>query len=149
MRYHLFKVSKTRNLLFSDSQGKKLDIASSTNLSLPRAKVKHVYSFIPKKGFYNIIVLFIGGNNLFATTSNNLIRQMSDLANLLLTKAKKVFVLGRHLHHSQPHQAKEDNSLISSCQESWKFSGISRQVISKKHLKEDNVHLNSNVSPTL
>ena len=60
---------------------------------------------------------------------------MSDLANLLLPKAKRVFVLGIPLSHSQAHQAKEVNSLLASCQEGWKFKGIS---------KKDNVHLNSN-----
>ena len=60
---------------------------------------------------------------------------MSDLANLLLPKAKRVFVLGIPLSHSRAHQAKEVNSLLASCQEGWKFKGIS---------KKDNVHLNSN-----
>ena len=57
MRYHLFKVSKTRNLLISDSQGKGLDIANFNVLSLPGAKIEHVYNFIPKKNLYDIIVL--------------------------------------------------------------------------------------------
>ena len=120
MRYHLFKVSKTRNLLISDSQGKGLDIANFNVFSLPGAKIEHVYTFIPKRNVYDIIVLFIGGNNLFATTTKNLVRQISDLANLLLTKAKKVFVLGIPLRNSQPLQAKEVNSLLASCQEGWK-----------------------------
>ena len=143
MRYHLFKVSKTRNLLISDSQGNGLDIANFNVLSLPGAKIEHVYNFIPKRNLYDIIVLFIGGNNLFATTKKNLVRQISDLANLLITKAKKVFVLGIPLRNSQPLQAKEVNSLLASCQEGWKFRGISRQVFGKKHLKKDNVCLNS------
>ena len=91
MRYHLFKVSKSRNLLISDSQGKRLDIANFNVLSLPGAKIEHVYNFNPKKDFYDIIILFIGCNNLFVTTSENLVRQISDIANLLLTKAKNGF----------------------------------------------------------
>ena len=87
-------------------------------LSLLGAKIEHVYNFIPKKDLYDIIVLFIGGNNLFVTTSENLVRQISDLA-YLLTKAKKVFVLGIPLRNFQPHQAKEVNSLLASCQEGW------------------------------
>ena len=133
MRYHLFKVSKTRNLVVSESQGKGLDIANFNVLSLPGAKIEHVYIFLPKKDLYDIIVLFIGGNNLFVTTSENLVRQISDLANLLSTKAKKVFVLGIHLRNFQPHQAKEVNSLLAFCQEGWDFRGISKQVFSNKH----------------
>ena len=143
MRYHQFKVSKTRNLLISDSQGKGLDIADFNVLSLPGAKTEHAYNFIPKKDLYDIIVLFTGGNNLFATTSENSVRQISDLANLLLTKAKKVLVLGIPLRNFQSHQAKDVNSLLASCQEGWKFREISRQVFSNKHLKKDNVLLNS------
>ena len=144
MRYQLFKISKTRNLLISDRQGRGLDIANFNILSLPGAKVENVYNFIPKKGLYDLIVLFLSGNNIFATTSENLVRQISDLANLLLTKAKRVFVLGIPLRHSRAYQAKKVNSLLASCQEGWKFRGISRQVFSKKHLTKDNVHLNSN-----
>ena len=106
MRYHPFKVSKTRNQLIFESQRKGLDIANFNVLSLPGAKREHVYIFIAKKNLYDIILLFIGGNNPFATTSKNLVRQISDLAKLLLTKAKKVFVLGIPLRNSQPLQAK-------------------------------------------
>ena len=143
MRHHLFKVSKTRNLLISDSQRKGLGIANFNVLSLPGAKIEHVYNFISKKDFYDTIVLFIGGNNLFVTTSENLVRQISNLANLLLTKTKKVFVLGIPLRNFQPHQAREVNSLLASCQEGWKFRGVSMQVFSNKHMGKDNVHLNS------
>ena len=133
----------TRNLLISDSQEKRLDIAYFNNLSLPGAEVKHVYNFIPKKGLYNIIVLFISGSNLFATTSKILVRQTSDLANLFLTKVKKVFVLGLPLRNFQPHQAKEVIFLLASCQKSWKFRRIAKQVFSNENLKKDNIHLNS------
>ena len=143
MRYHLFKVSRTRNLIISDSQGKGLNIANFNILSLPGAKVEHVYKFIPKKDFYDIIVLFIGGNDLFTVTSENVARQISDLANLLVKGAKRVFVLGIPLRHPQPNRAKEVNSLLACRQEGWKFRGISRQVFSNKHLRNDNNHLNS------
>ena len=90
----VINVSNIRNLLISDSQGKRLDIANFTVLSLPGAKVEHVYNSIPKKALYNNIVLFIGGNNWFAVISDNFVRQISDFANLVLTKTKRVFVLG-------------------------------------------------------
>ena len=97
MRYHLFKVSSTRNLIIADSQAKGLETANFNILSLPGAKVRHVYNFIPKKDHYDIIVLFIGGNDLFCgkleskLTAEGLVKEISDLANLLLTKSKKVF----------------------------------------------------------
>ena len=98
---------------------------------------------IRKKDLYDIIILFIGGNNLFATKSERLVRQMSDLANLLLTKAKRVFVLGIPPRNFQPLQEKDVTFSLASCQEGCKFRGISRQVFSNKHSRKDNVHLNS------
>ena len=49
MRFRFLKTSRTRNLLFGDSQAKKLNIASFNILSLPGGQVKHVYEFLPKK----------------------------------------------------------------------------------------------------
>ena len=43
MRYHLFKTSRTKNLLFGDSQAKKLSIANFKMFLLPGAQIKHVY----------------------------------------------------------------------------------------------------------
>ena len=71
-RYLLFKVSKTKNLLLSDSQGKALAIANFTIISLPVAKVEHVYSIIPKKDVFDNIVPFIGCKNLSAVTSDKI-----------------------------------------------------------------------------
>ena len=65
MRYHLFKVSKSRNLIIADSQARELDIANFNVLSLPGARVRHVLQFRSQKGDYDIVVLFIGGNDLF------------------------------------------------------------------------------------
>ena len=69
MRYHLFKSSRSRNLLIADSQGKELDIANFNVFSLAGACIRHIQSFIPKKDRYDTVVLFIGGNNL---SCNNL-----------------------------------------------------------------------------
>ena len=149
MRYQLFKTSRTRNLLIGDSQAKKLNIANFNILSLPGAQVKHVFKFLPKKDIYDTIVLFIGGNDLFSgkaqsnISASELVQEISDLANLLLTRAKKVFVLGIPHRHYQPERTKEVNALLASRRESWKFRGISRQVYSDKHLRKDKVHLSS------
>ena len=145
----MFKTSRTRNLLIADSQAKKMNIANFNKLSLPGAQVKHIYNLLPKKVIYNTIVLFIGGKDLFSDeaqsniSASELVQEISDLANLLLTRAKRVFVLGIPHRHYQPERTKEVNALLASRRESWKFRGISRQVYSDKHLKKDKVHLNS------
>ena len=141
--------SRTRNLLIGDSKAKKLNIANFNILSLTGAQVKHVYKFPPKKHIYETIVLFIGGNDLISgkaqsnISSSELVQEISDLANLLLTRAKRVFVLGIPHRHYQPDCTKEVNALLASRRESWKFQGISRQVYCDKHLRRDKVHLSS------
>ena len=141
MRYHLFKFSGTRNLLIGDGQAKNLNIANFSILSFSGAQVKHVYKFLPKNDIYDTIVLSIGGNGLFSgkaqsnISASELVQQISDLANLLLTRAKRVFVLGIPHRHYQPECTKEVNALLASRRESWKFRGISRQVYSDKHLR--------------
>ena len=141
MRCPLFKTSRTRNLLIGVSQAKKLHIANFNILSLPGAQVKHVYKFLPKKDIYDTIVLSIGGNNLFSgkaqsnISTSDLVQEISNLVNLLLTIAKRVFVLGIPHRHYQPERTKEVNALLASPRESWKFRGISRQIYSDKHLR--------------
>ena len=145
----MFKTSRTRNLLIGDSQAKKLNIANFNLLSLPGAQLKHVYKFLPKKDIYDTIVLFIGGNDLFSgkaqsnISASELVQKISDPANLLLTRAKRVFVLGIPHRHYQPELTKKVYSFLASRRESWKFRGISRQVYSDKHLRSDEVPLSS------
>ena len=149
MRYHLFKTSRTRNLLIGDGQARQLNIAIFNILSLPGAQGKHVYKVLPKKDIYDTIVLFIGGNDIFSgkaqsnISASELVPEFSDLANLLLTRSKKVFVLGIPYRHYQPERTEEVNASLASRRESWKFRGISRQFYSCKHLRKDKVHLSS------
>ena len=149
MRYRLFQTSRTKKLLNGDTQAKKLNIANFNILSLPGAQVKHIYIFLAKKDIYDTIVLFIGGDDVFSgkaqsnISASELVQEISDLANLLLTRAKRVFVLGFPHHHHQPERTKEVNALLASRRKSWKFRGISRQVYCDKHLRRDKVHLSS------
>ena len=53
----------TRNLLNSDSPGRRRNLAKANIFSLPGAKVEHVYNFTLTEYFYDIIVVLIGGNN--------------------------------------------------------------------------------------
>ena len=95
------------------------------------------------------MVPFIGGNDLFSgmaqsnISASELVQEISDLANLLFTRAKRLFVLGSPHRHYQPKRTKEVNALLTSRRESWKLRGISRQVYSDKHLRRDKVHLSS------
>ena len=146
----MFETSRTRNLLNGDSPAKKQNISNFHIHSLPGPQVKRVYKFLPKNDIYDTIVLFIGGNDLFSgkaqsnISASEQVQEISDLAILLLTRAKRVFVLGIPHRHYQPERTKEVNALLASGRESWKFRGICRQVYSDKHLRRDKVHLSSN-----
>ena len=85
-------------MLIADSQGKELEFASFNVISLPGACVRHVYNFIPKKDSYETVVLFIGANDLvcnnvpYTKSAEDLMQELSDLANFILTKVKSVFI---------------------------------------------------------
>ena len=120
MRYHLFKTSRTRNFLIGDSQSKKLNITNFNILSLTGAEVKHFFIFLPKKDIYDTIVLFIGGNDLFSGKAQSnifaseLVQEICDLPNLLLTRAKGVFVIGIQHRHYQSKRTKEVSALLAT-----------------------------------
>ena len=106
--------------------------------------------FHPEIDSYETVVHFIGGNDLFCNnapstkSAEDLTHELTDLANVLLTKVESVFVLGIPLRHSLPQRSKTVNALLASRKEGWRFSGISRQIYSDKYLKKDNVHISSN-----
>ena len=132
MRYHIFKDSVQRNLLIADSQTKYLDFANFNILSLPGAKVHDVYRFIPRVSRFDIIVLFVGGNDLFQgkspskVSSEEVADKISDLANVLKSKADKVFVLGIPPRHNQRERTSAVNKLLSDRKEDWTFRGVER-----------------------
>ena len=80
MRYHLFKTSPTRNLIITDSQGRNLTFPNFNILVLPGARVGDVRPFLPAKGRFNLIVFFIGGNDLQTDNTRTVARNISDLA---------------------------------------------------------------------
>ena len=64
-RFHIFKTAPTKTLLIADSQARHLKAGNLNIISLPGAKVRDVYNFIPPKNEFDLIILFVGGNDLF------------------------------------------------------------------------------------
>ena len=104
MRFHILKSSTTKFLLISDSQTQYLNYPNLNILSIPCGKVCHARNFLPNKGAYDIIIIFIGGNDLFEKTTRAGIPVFSSVtpvqvANELIEFAeealltKKVYVL--------------------------------------------------------
>ena len=93
MRYLLFKTSPTRNLIITDSQGRNLAFPNFNILFLPSARVGDVRPFLPANGQFDLIVLFIGGNDLPTDNTRTVARYISDLAVAASEVALKVFVI--------------------------------------------------------
>ena len=147
MRYHIVKESVQRNLLIADSQAKYLDFANFNILSAPGANVHDVYNIIPRVGSFDIIVLCVGGNDLFQGESPSKVKseevadKISDLANVSKGKADKVFVLGIPPRHNQRERTSAVNKMLSNRKEDWAFRGVEKRVYKVTHLKEDKVQL--------
>ena len=99
MRYHLFRSSLKKSLLIADSQTRDLEFPNINILNLPGAKVNDVQRFIPPKGKYELIAIFVGGNDLYnyCLPSESSVEQVAEricaLADQLFLVTESVFVL--------------------------------------------------------
>ena len=99
-RYHVTRTSSTMYLLIADSQAIYLDAGNLNIVSLPGASVRQAYDYNPPAGLFDIIILFIGGNDLnnFNEPSPTPARKVADdiveLANFLGNRAPSIVVLG-------------------------------------------------------
>ena len=152
MRFHTFKTSPQRNLLIADSQAKNLFFPNFNILSLPVAQIRHASNYIPQKGAYNTIVLFIGGNDLFygdrltVKEPIDVAEELGKLANELVLVAEEVFVIGITPRGESTKRSVATNSLIQSLSRNakWRYRGTSHEVYSNvHHIDDDGVHLNN------
>ena len=111
MRYHLFKSSKTKFILITDSQGRHFESGNLNILSLPGPTIKDVYNFVPPINQYCKIILFMGGNDLYNgckpsdKTPIDIANQLIELANFLTERTKEVYLIGipeRNENKQQP-----------------------------------------------
>ena len=92
MRYQIFKPAPTSHLLKADAQARELECGNFSILSLPGGRIQHFYKFIPVRDKYTLMVLFLGGNNLYNGTDDSeaVIEEIAnDLVNKFTTNAKK------------------------------------------------------------
>ena len=143
MRCHLFKTSSTRNLITTDSQGRNLTFPNFKILVLPGARVGDVRPFLPAKGRYDWIVLFIGGNYLPTGNTQTVARSISDLAVAASEVALRVFVIVVPPRLDIPDHAKAVNRLLEGNNDRrWLYRGISRNIYSvKKPTTRNDIHL--------
>ena len=125
MRCHLFKTSFTRNLI-TESQGRNLTFSNFNILVLPGARIGDVRPFLPAKGRYDMIVLFVGGNDLPTDNTHDIAWNISDLAVAASEVALKVFVIAIPPRLDIPDQAKAVNRLLEGNNDGrWLYRGIS------------------------
>ena len=143
MRYHLFKTSPTSNLNITDSQGRNLTFPNFNILVLPGARVGDVRHFLPAKGRFYLIVLFIGSNVLPADNTRTVARNISDLAVAASEVALRVFAIAVPPRLDIPDQAKALNRLLEDNNDRrWLYRGISRRIYSvEKHTTRDDIHI--------
>ena len=138
MRFHIFKTTKTRNIIFADSQIEHPRFPNFIILSLPRAQIRHLSEFLPEKRQYDNMVLFFGGNDIFtgSTPSNKepeeTAEELALLAEELVPLAtERVFVIGivsRGIDSASKKKAKATNDFINKLQKKSKKVGIQRHL---------------------
>ena len=143
MRYHFFKTSPTRNLIITDSQGRNLTFPNFNILVLPGARVGELRPFLPAKRRFDLIVLFIGGNDLPTDNTRSVAKKISDLAVAASEVALRVFVVAVPPRLGIPDQAKALNRLLEKNNDRrLLYRGLSRSIYSvEKHTTRDDIHL--------
>ena len=157
-RFHIFKTAPTGTLLIADSQARHLKEGNLNIISLPGAGVRHVYNFIPPKNEFDLIILFIGGNDLFDDTEPSdtpapqIANELIELANFLSERAKQVFVLGIPERDRNKERVEEVNKILEKLAKrvpritpkvAWKFRSVSTYISGLRYYEKDKIHLNS------
>ena len=105
-------MSPTRNLISTDSPGRNLTFPYCNILVLPSAQVGDVRHFLAVKGQQDLIVLFIGGNDLPTRNTRTLARNNADLAVAASEDALRIFVIAVPLRQDIADQAMALNRLL-------------------------------------
>ena len=156
MRFHILKSSTTKFLLISDSQTQYLNYRNLNILSIPGGKVCHARNFLPKKGAYDIIITFNGGNDLFEKTTRagipafssvtavQVANELIELAEEALLLTKKVYVLAipfRFDGAAAKKRVSAVNELLRKREQGYRYRGVSKRINASHHLGSDDIHL--------
>ena len=156
-RYHIFKTSPTRQLLYADSQARNLRAGNLNVLSLPGASVRHFYNYLPPHNLFDLVILFVGGNDLYnytrptLTPATQVADDIVDLENFLSERASNVFVIGVPERDENKTRSKSGNDLLLAKAErksnkkvevKWIFRNVANFITGNRYFTNDHYHLN-------
>ena len=99
-RYHIYKPTETKFLLIAEYQARELLADSRNILSHPVGSISDAYNFIDNDKQYQLIILFIGDNDLLSGSvpsykpPSQLTQKLNSPASFLSRRTKFRFVLG-------------------------------------------------------
>ena len=120
--------------------------------------VRHAYDYVPPAGLFDIIIPFIGSNDLYNFTEHSLTsaRKVADdiveLANFLCNRAPSVFVLGVPERDENKTRSKAVNDLLQDIAErkpkkpgkvEWNYRSVKQNLTGARYFsKKDLIRLN-------
>ena len=120
-RFHTFKEAPTKYLFLADSQARFLETGNLNIFSLPGASIRHLNDYIPPAGRFEIIILFIGENDLFdgfdtsSKTPLKVAHDLIELADFACQRARSsVFVLGNTERDKNRERASVTNDIVKA-----------------------------------
>ncbi len=146
MRFHTLKVSPTKNLLIADSQIKDWHLPNYNILAFPGARICNALDFLLNKQDYEIIVVFLGANDLFRkarepslATPDCVARELDQLGQRLAQLANKVFILGLPHRLDYPKRTQVVNNLLNNLQKNkgWAYRRLSEKIYSNRKREGD------------
>ena len=119
-RYHINKPAETKFLLIANSQARELVAGNLNILSVPGGSIRDDYKFISNDQQYELIILFIGGNDLFSgcvpsyKPPSQVAQELHSLANFLVPRKSDLFKLGIPERDENNEHAKKANDNLET-----------------------------------
>ena len=98
--------------------------------------------FLPEKGKYDLIVLFIGGNDAYernvpsSVSEQDIANEISKLADELSLRAPKIFILGIPHRGEYRKRASDVNGFLRTKKGKWKYRGLCDKIYAYTILKK-------------
>ena len=142
MRYPIAKTSLKKNLILADSQLKDWIFPNFYIVSIPGARVCNALDFLPERNEYNIVLVFLGANDLFTKARepshaqpHSVARELDQLGQRLAALSRKTYIPGLPHRLDYPERSQAVNLLLNTLQKvkGWDYRGISEKIYSNRN----------------